>query len=108
MSLAHNAVAHTGEGDAVALGVGRRGGDAYLWVRDTGPGVALEDQEPIFERFARGRGERGYQGTGLGLAIVRAIADAHHGRVELESALGEGARFTVVVPVDQPYEAVGA
>ena len=56
-----------------------------LWVRDTGPGVADDDRERIFERFARGSGTRRADGSGLGLAITQAIAEAHNGRVELDS-----------------------
>ena len=56
----------------------------------------------IFDRFER-RGPRSQDGgCGLGLSIVRAIAEAHGGRVELRSELGEGALFTIVVPVDGP------
>ncbi|MBE2319646.1 HAMP domain-containing protein [Solirubrobacter sp. CPCC 204708] len=89
MNLAHNAVQHTHEGDTITLGSAHSGTEARLWVADTGPGVAEEDRERIFERYAG-------DGTGLGLAIVRTIALAHGGRVELES--DDGARFTIVLP----------
>ena len=57
------------------------------------------DQARIFDRFTRGPGRsRRYRGGGLGLAIVRAIAEAHGGRVELDSRLGEGSTFTIVIP----------
>ena len=99
MNLAHNAVEHTGEGDAITLGTALSNGDARLWVRDEGPGVSATDQGRIFERFARSSdGRRSSEGAGLGLAIVRAIAEAHGGRVELRSRPGAGATFTVVVP----------
>jgi signal transduction histidine kinase len=98
MSLADNAARHTDEGDAIAIGSSVNGDWASLWVSDSGPGVASEDQERIFTRLQRGRRES--EGTGLGLAIVRAIAEAHGGRIELQSRPGKGARFTVVVPVD--------
>jgi two-component system, OmpR family, sensor kinase len=98
MNLAHNAVQHTREGDEIGLGSSVEDGVARLWVRDTGPGVAAEDRERIFERFARGEGGRRSEGAGLGLAIVRAIAEAHGGRVTLAPAPGGGARFTVEVP----------
>ncbi|MGE5225524.1 MAG: sensor histidine kinase, partial [Planctomycetaceae bacterium] len=60
------------------------------------------EQERIFERFARGSDGRRGEGAGLGLAIVRAIAEAHHGSVSVRSAPGEGATFTIALPVDQP------
>jgi signal transduction histidine kinase len=76
-------------------------------VRDTGTGIAVPDQALIFERFKRGAGaHRRYRGGGLGLAIVRAIAEAHGGRVELESRLGEGSTFAIVLPT-HPAEGAG-
>ena len=80
-----------------------RYGEARLWVRDTGDGVAAADRDRIFERFARSTGSRRVsEGAGLGLSIVRAIAQAHYGRVDLASAPGEGATFTLTFPVDPP------
>jgi two-component system OmpR family sensor kinase len=108
MNLAHNAVQHTDPVDTIALGASLAGEEARLWVRDTGTGIAVADQERIFDRFARGTGaQRRYRGGGLGLAIVRAIAEAHGGRVELESRLGEGSMFTVVVPREPRQGVVG-
>jgi signal transduction histidine kinase len=99
MNLAHNAVAHTVEGDTVAIGSSLTENEVRLWVRDTGAGISAGDQSRIFERFTRGAGaRRRYRGGGLGLAIVRAIAEAHGGRVELKSRLGEGSTFTMVIP----------
>jgi signal transduction histidine kinase len=102
MQLAENATQHTEDGDPIALGSVVDNGEARFWVTDSGPGLSLEEQEYIFDRFRRGRGTRRSEGAGLGLSIVKAIATAHHGRVELESRPGRGATFTVVIPVDQP------
>lgn len=102
VQLAENAVKQTGEGDAIALGTFVAGGEARLWVRDTGPGIPEHEQEAIFERFTRGRSGRRSDGAGLGLSIVHAIAAAHGGRVELRSRPGGGATFTLVVPVAGP------
>jgi signal transduction histidine kinase len=99
MNLAHNAVQHTVPHDSVAIGSSVDGGEVRLWVRDTGSGIAPEDQTVIFERFKRGSdAHRRYRGGGLGLAIVKTVAEAHGGRVELESRLGEGSSFTIVIP----------
>jgi two-component system OmpR family sensor kinase len=103
MQLAQNATEHTTANEEIALGSDVRDGRATLWVRDSGPGVPPEDRERIFQRFARtGDGRRGSTGAGLGLAIVRAIAEAHHGTVQVRSSAGSGATFSVIVPVDQP------
>lgn len=107
MNLARNAVEHTAPGDTIALGTQLDGDELRLWVRDTGPGVPLAEQTRIFDRFTRGRGgRRRSEGAGLGLSIVRALAEAHHGRVELTSKPGEGATFSVVVPVSPPDQEV--
>jgi len=67
-------------------------------VRDDGPGVAARDHERIFERFGRAKTGRGAEGSGLGLSIVGAIAEAHDGRVTLDSVRGHGATFTLILP----------
>ncbi|HET6770854.1 MAG TPA: HAMP domain-containing sensor histidine kinase [Actinomycetota bacterium] len=101
MNLAHNAVQHTSEEEAIGIGTAVTDTEVRIWVRDSGRGIAISDQARIFDRFARGKdAHRRYRGGGLGLAIVRAIAEAHGGRVELDSRLGEGSTFTVVVPRD--------
>jgi two-component system OmpR family sensor kinase len=105
MNLSQNAVTHTGPGDAVELGSSLANGAVRLWVKDTGPGVPEHEQGRIFERFARAEGSAGRsEGAGLGLAITRAIAEAHGGRVELDSHPGDGARFTVAIPTEPPQE----
>jgi two-component system, OmpR family, sensor kinase len=100
MNLVHNAVHHTQSGDVIAIGTALGDGVFRLWVRDTGSGISSADQERIFERFTRGKGaHRRYRGSGLGLAIVKSIAEAHGGRVELDSKPGQGSTFTIVLPL---------
>jgi two-component system, OmpR family, sensor kinase len=100
MNLATNAVRHTREGETIWIGSSLVAGRARLWVRDDGPGIEPAEQGRIFERFARATSspEQGSDGAGLGLAIVKAIAEAHGGKVELDSRPGVGATFTIVVP----------
>ncbi|MEQ3553097.1 HAMP domain-containing sensor histidine kinase [Pseudonocardia nematodicida] len=102
VQLAQNAVQHTGPGDRIALGAVVRGPDVVFRVADTGHGVTPDDAEAIFQRFSRGAthgGSRGlHTGAGLGLAIVTAIAEAHGGRVELDSRPGAGATFSIRLP----------
>jgi two-component system, OmpR family, sensor kinase len=101
MGLAQNAVQNTDDGDTIWIGSAVDLHEAKLWVRDSGPGVAAEDQQRIFERFARASASRRRsEGAGLGLAIVRAIAEAHGGRVALASRPGAGATFTVIIPLE--------
>jgi two-component system, OmpR family, sensor kinase len=101
LQLAENAVKHGADGGPIGLGSRVDGREARLWVRDEGVGVPVAEQERIFERFQRaGDGSRA-TGSGLGLPIVKAIAEAHHGRVEVHSAPGRGTTFTIVIPVDQ-------
>ena len=99
MNLATNATRHTDPDDPIEIGAELKAGEARLWVRDSGPGVPAGERERIFERFAQSDGERSRaDGAGLGLAIVRVIAEAHGGRVELETIEGVGSRFTVTIP----------
>jgi len=70
--------------------------------RDNGPGIPLQDQEHIFERFYRVGGDRARHtgGTGLGLSIVKNVVQAHRGRIELESKTGTGSTFTIFLPLE--------
>ncbi|MDX2214305.1 MAG: ATP-binding protein [Oculatellaceae cyanobacterium bins.114] len=104
MNLAQNAVQHTSTGNVVAIGSAVQDHCLHLWVRDTGDGVAIEDQTRIFERFARAtKTARKSDGSGLGLAIVRAIAEAHHGKITLQSQLQHGSTFTLMLPLQLPF-----
>ncbi len=99
LQLCDNAVKHTGPGDVVALGSSYDAATARLWVRDTGPGVATNDREQIFERFGRSALADHDEGFGLGLSIVRAIARAHGGSLTLEDEQPHGARFVITLPI---------
>lgn len=106
LNLVGNAVAHTDPGDAITIG-GRLEPDAVrLWVTDTGTGIAEEDLPHLFDRFRRGRdAQRRADGAGLGLAIVHAIATAHGGTVAVDSTLGAGTTFTLLLPPDEETDA---
>lgn len=99
LQLAANSVDFTEESDTIAIG-GRTVDDRIeLWVRDTGAGIAAEDQDRIFARFARSKKtKQGRQGTGLGLTIVDRIATAHGGQVTVSSVEGQGASFLLSLP----------
>lgn len=105
MQLAANAVSHTGEGDVIEIGSRLWRGRVLLWVADTGPGVAPEDRERIFQCFYQGVTAvpgRAATGIGLGLALVREIAQAHDGTARVEEAPGGGARFVIDLPALHP------
>ena len=100
-NLLTNAWTHTPTATPVRLAVRRQGQDAELIVADEGPGIPPRAQERVFERFWRadpGR-TRKRGGTGLGLAIVASIIAAHGGSVTLASRPGQGAAFTVRLPL---------
>ena len=85
----------------VVQSVARVPGAVALSIADRGSGIAHDDQRRIFERFYRAENARArnVRGSGIGLALVKHIAEAHGGRVEVESTPGRGATFTVYVPV---------
>ena len=100
LQLADNAVKHTEPGDEIAVGSSIGSGRARIWVRDTGPGVPVEDHERVFDRFARSQVAEGDEGFGLGLSIVNAIAEAHGGTVTVEDAVPTGACFVITLPLE--------
>ena len=103
MNLVQNATQHTRENDIIGIGSAVSSGRISFWVRDTGEGIALVNQERIFERFARAaNSRRRSEGAGLGLSIVQAIVEAHGGKVLLKSQPNTGARFTIILPLELP------
>jgi signal transduction histidine kinase len=96
-NLIENAVKYA-PGSAVEVSAMAVGGRVEIRVRDDGDGIAPEDQERIFEQFGRVEGTSALPGTGLGLFISRAIAEAHGGTLEVSSAPGRGATFTLTLP----------
>lgn len=101
-NLVSNAVKFTNRGSVVVT-VGKSEDHAALSVADTGPGIATEEQTAVFEEYRQsGDWQARGAGTGLGLAITRRLVRMHGGRIELESRLGEGSRFTVLLPLVGP------
>jgi two-component system phosphate regulon sensor histidine kinase PhoR len=100
LNLVDNAVKYAGDGGEVEVKLARVPGGVALSVRDRGIGISADEQPRIFERFYRANSarRRNVRGSGIGLSLVKHIAEAHGGRVEVESALGRGATFTVFVP----------
>ncbi|REJ37778.1 MAG: two-component sensor histidine kinase, partial [Bacillota bacterium] len=100
----HNAVKFTPLGGRITVHLERRDDRAVVTVSDTGPGIAEEDQTRIFERFYKAdrSRHRAAGGSGLGLAIAKKIVELHGGTISVQSRPGEGAAFTVVLPLRPP------
>ena len=97
VNILGNAIRHSPDGGTVAIVFDTEGDRASVTVADQGPGIAWADQKKIFEKFERLDAEAG-TGAGLGLAISRRLARSMDGEIELDSAAGEGARFTLTLP----------
>ena len=100
-NLLSNAVKFTPQGGRVEVRVCREGGQVVLAVADTGVGIPAADLERIFERFFRTAiaTRHAVQGSGLGLTITKAIVEAHHGTIAVDSDEGRGSTFTVRLPL---------
>lgn len=105
-NLLSNALKFTPPGGSVALRVFETSGGVHLEISDTGMGISSEDQAQLFERFFRTEQatNAAIQGTGLGLSIVAAIVEAHGGSIDVESEVGFGTTFRVVLPIGRPAE----
>lgn len=99
-NLIENAMKYAPGGRRLVVGVRNSAGGVEFYVQDFGPGIALEHQERIFERFYRVDKARSREsgGTGLGLAIAKHIVRAHGGTIRVESELGAGATFVFCLP----------
>ncbi len=99
-NLLGNAIKYTPEGGEITIELEEQAGQIILRVSDTGPGIPPSDQPHIFDKFYRASNvPKGVGGSGLGLAIVKSIVDNHHGRIWVESVMGKGSTFVVVLPI---------
>jgi signal transduction histidine kinase len=101
-NLLENAVKYSPAGEAVDVRARAENGRVLVTVEDSGPGIPAGQHGLIFERFGRANVGLGKPGTGLGLFIARSIAEAHGGTLSVASAPGEGATFTLELPVAGP------
>ena len=99
VNLVGNAVKYTVAGDEIEVRAGAENGYVTISVRDNGPGISPEEQRMIFDKFGRAATGSSKPGAGLGLFIARSIAEAHGGSIDVDSAKGAGATFTVRLPV---------
>jgi heavy metal sensor kinase len=101
LNLVDNGIKYSRRGGIVSLALSRDKDHARLSIADSGIGIPPEDQARIFDRFYRTDAARAHdkKGTGLGLSICKWIAEAHRGRIEVQSTMGQGSQFTVVLPL---------
>jgi signal transduction histidine kinase len=97
-NLLDNALKYTPEGGNVRLSCAVESGRVTVRVRDNGMGIPPHEQPRIWERLYRGDKSRSQRGLGLGLSLVKAIVEAHHGEVLVQSKPGEGSEFIVNIP----------
>ena len=104
-NLLDNAVKYTPPEGVIHIEGEGEGNQVILRIRDSGPGIPAADQPYLFDKFFRASNvPEDLPGTGLGLSIVKSIVDNHNGRIWVESELGQGTTFTVVLPTADPQE----
>jgi signal transduction histidine kinase len=106
-NLLSNAVKYSPQGSEVKFVLERRDENAAIEIQDRGIGIPPEDQPRMFESFHRASNVDNRPGTGLGLAIVKKAVELHGGEISLQSAVGDGTRFTVVLPLRQASQTAG-
>jgi signal transduction histidine kinase len=101
--LVSNAYHYTDPGGRIEVSVAANSETASIAVKDTGIGITPEDQKYLFTRFFRSttRIHSNERGVGLGLYIVKAVAEAHHGKIEVDSQVGQGSTFHLMLPIDE-------
>jgi signal transduction histidine kinase len=101
-NLLSNAVKFTPRDGSVVVASAREDGEVLVSVTDTGPGIAVEDQERIFDEFQQTDvGVEQREGTGLGLALSKRLVELHRGRIWVESRPGHGSRFVFTLPIEK-------
>jgi signal transduction histidine kinase len=100
-NLVGNAIKYTPSGGRVEITCGQEGSRLHIRVVDTGLGIAPQERDKVFEKFYRSSDERvaALPGTGLGLALAMEIVRTHGGTITVESELGKGSAFTMVLPI---------
>jgi two-component system, OmpR family, sensor kinase len=107
-NLLSNAVKYSPHGGAIEVAAASTATEAKVAITDHGIGIPPADLERLFERYHRGSNVSGIVGTGVGLHFVKMIVDRHGGRVAVESREGEGARFTIHLPISHASAGKGS
>jgi signal transduction histidine kinase len=100
-NLLDNASKYSPAGSPITVAIRRESQTACVDVSDLGPGIPASERRQIFHKFVRGEDSKaaGIKGTGVGLALVDRIIRAHGGEVHLESVVGHGSTFSLVLPI---------
>lgn len=101
VNLLANAVKFTPEGGKISVFIMDKGQSVEIIVEDTGRGISKEDQEFIFNRFEQGKNSKftNISSSGIGLTLVKYLVELHHGEVKLESEVGKGSKFIILLPI---------
>jgi signal transduction histidine kinase len=99
INLLENASKFTPPEGKIEVGAKREGEWVQMWVQDNGPGIPAGDQERIFNKFTRLKGETAVNGLGVGLAFCRLAVEGHGGKIKVESRAGQGSKFILTLPV---------
>jgi len=106
LNLLNNAFKFTPAGGKITLRAKQEDGNLVVEVKDTGPGIAEEDQQRIFEPYQRKESDRErLSGLGLGLALCKTLVELHRGRIWIKSRAGRGSTFGFSLPLEGPKSA---
>ena len=102
-NLLSNAIRYTPAGGTISVSVACQDQSLLIHIQDTGPGISPEEQASIFQPLYRGKAAKRFSdGMGLGLPIAQNLVQAHGGKITVQSAPGQGSRFTIHLPLESP------
>jgi len=106
LNLISNAIKYTSQGGTISVSLTLHGDNAHIKVKDTGLGISEEMKDKVFDRFFHKADEfpklkGSTEGAGIGLSLTKSLVEFHHGEIMLDSILGEGSCFTVIIPLNK-------
>ena len=104
LNLLSNAINLTPEGGTVTLAAHRDNGSVHLAVRETGAGLSADDRQAMLDESGDAGTDAKIEGTDIGLTLTRRFVELHGGEIDLDSTLGEGSEFRIVLPVEPPRQ----
>jgi signal transduction histidine kinase len=102
-NLLSNAIKYSKQNTEINIRLHKAAGNVYVDIIDQGMGISEDEQLEVFEKFSRASSElnAGRNGTGIGLYLTKQIVDLHGGDIKIESVLGKGSKFTVILPLEE-------